>query len=166
MEVSGDARGPWPNSSSISGASFSRVDTSVSCVLTRFRLRSWRSLLLFYVFFWRIRRASHEVEGLLKTAFLVENLHTCYTLSFWRDDWAMIDFGTRVHSHVEAARSAFGATFDERSNKSEIWSAQFRLWAVSRHNLRWQGLNLEDLFLKESGNCQATHIPNEGFNRC
>src|ERR1700730_14387450 len=135
----------WPDDRPTSGASFARMHTTVSCVLTRFRLRSRWSLIPFYFSFRRVHRDARKIGGLLHAVFLIEDLHTCYTLSLWKDDTAIVDFGTRVHSHVDAARSAFGHTYDKDLNRPEIWSAQFRLWAVSCHNLNWEGLDLQDV---------------------
>ena len=132
----------WPESYPLSGASFARMDSSVSCVLTRFRLRSRWSLIPFYLSFRRVCAASSGVSGLLKAAFLIEDLRTCYTLSLWENDWAIVEFGS-VQAHVKAANRAFGATYSKEKNRAEIWSAQFRLWAVSCHNLRRDGLDLK-----------------------
>ncbi|MCI0627780.1 MAG: hypothetical protein L0387_40045 [Acidobacteria bacterium] len=134
----------WPDNHALSGANFARVDTTLSCVLTRFQLRSCWSLIPFYLAFRRVRRAAQGVGGLLKAVFLIENLHTCYTLSLWKDDWAIVEFG-RVRAHVEAANWAFGPTFRKDLHRANIWSAQFRLWALSCHNLNWDGLDLQNL---------------------
>ncbi len=140
----------WPDDHPFSGASFARVDAGGSCVLTRFQLRSCRSLISFYLAFRRVRRAARDVAGLLTAVFLVEGLRTCYTLSLWRDDWAIVNFG-RVRAHVHAANSAFGPTFRKDLNRAEIWSAQFRLWAVSCHNLNWEGLDLQTVLADQWG---------------
>lgn len=132
----------WPDSRPFTGATFARVDTTVSCVLTRFRLRSAWSLVPFYIAFRRIRRESQKIAGLLQSLFLIEDLRTCYTLSIWKNDCAIVDFG-RVRSHIEAANSAFGPTYRRDLERPEIWSAQFRLWAVSSHNMNWEGFDLQ-----------------------
>jgi hypothetical protein len=132
----------WPDSRPFTGASFARVDTEVSCVLTRFRLRSAWSLLPFYLAFRRVRRESRKVAGLLQALFLIEDWRTCYTLSLWINECAIVDFG-RVKSHINAANSAFGPTYRRDLQRPEIWSAQFRLWAVSSHNLGWEGFDLQ-----------------------
>ena len=134
----------WPDSRPITGAAFARVDTKVSCVLTRFRLRSAWSLLPFYMAFRRVRRESRKVAGLLQALFLIEDWRTCYTLSLWMNECAIVDFG-RVESHINAANSAFGPTYRRDLQRSEIWSAQFRLWAVSSHNLGWEGFDLQPI---------------------
>lgn len=137
-------RRPWSDDDPISGAGFARMDSTVSCVLTRFRLRSFWSLIPFYLHFRRVRRAARDIRGLLKATFLIEDLRTCYTLSLWTDEWAIVDFGS-VRAHVDAANSAFGPTYRKDLKIAEIWSAQFRLWAVSCHNLNWEGLELKTI---------------------
>lgn len=143
-DVGGGGERPcdWPDDLPSTGASFARVDTTVSCVMTRFRLRSVWSLVPFYLAFRRVRRSSRDVAGLLKAVFFIEDLHTCYTMSLWRDECAIVEFG-RVQAHVNAANAAFRPTWRKDLRRAEIWSAQFRLWAVSAHNLNWEGLDLQ-----------------------
>jgi len=138
----------WPNSRPLSGAAFARVDSTVSCVFTRFRLKSPFALIPFYLAFRRVQRDSRSVSGLLHSVFLVEDLRTCCTLSFWIDDWSIVEF-SRVRTHVHAANSAFRFTHRNDLKRHEIWSAQFRLWAVSCHNRCWEGSNLEDALAEE-----------------
>jgi hypothetical protein len=132
----------WPEDRPYTGATFARMNTTVSCVITRFRLRSAWSLIPFYLAFRRVRRGSKEIEGLLQAVFLIEDLRTCYTMSLWKDDCAIVDFG-RVGAHITAANSAFAPTYRQDLKRAEIWSAQFRLWAVSSHNLNWDGFDLK-----------------------
>ncbi len=134
----------WPDNRSMSGAGFARMDTTISCVLTRFRLNSPLSLIPFYFGFRRVQQDARKIAGLLQAVFLVENLRTCYTLSLWRDDAAIVQFGN-LRTHVGAANSAFRATYRPDQKRAEIWSAQFRLWAVSCHNLNWEGVDLQPL---------------------
>ncbi len=132
----------WPDDLPFSGAGYERVGGTVSCVLTRFHLRSVLWLPIFLLAFRRVRRQAREtIPGLIEAVFLVEGPLTCYTLSLWTDDGAIVDFGTRVTAHVSAANWAFGPTFHKDRRRPEIWSVQLRLWAVS-HNLNWQGVNL------------------------
>jgi hypothetical protein len=138
----------WPDDRAISGAGFARVDTTISCVLSRFRLNSPLSLIPFYFAFRRVRREARSVGGLLEAVFLVEGARTCYTLSLWRDDWSIVEFGG-IRSHIDAANSVFGATYHKDAKRAEIWSAQFRLWALSCHNLNWDGLDVEDVLGEE-----------------
>ena len=127
----------WPDDRPLSGASFARVDTTISCVLTRFHLRSSWSLIPFYLAFRRVRREAQAIAGLLHASFLVENRRTCYTLSLWKDEYSIVSFGS-VRSHITAANSAFSGAY---GRQPEVWSAQFRMWAVSCHNLNWEGLD-------------------------
>jgi hypothetical protein len=140
----------WPDDRPFTGASFARVDTKVSCVMTRFQLRSAWSLIPFYLAFRRVRRSAVDVAGLLKAVFLIEDLHTCYTMSIWKDDCAIVDFGN-VKAHIMAANSAFAPTYRKDMMRAEIWSAQFRLWAVSSHNLNWDGLDLRTVLADQWG---------------
>jgi hypothetical protein len=144
MDKAEDSRYSWPDDLPMSGAGFARVDTTVSCVLTRFRLRSCLSLIPFYIAFRRVRDEAREIQGLLQAVFLIESPHTCYTLSLWKEDCAIPEFG-RLRSHVNAANSAFAPTYRKDLSRAEIWSAQFRLWAVSCHNLNWEGLDLQTI---------------------
>lgn len=144
MGASNDVRHSWPDECAMSSAGFARVDTKVSCVLTRFHLRSRWFLIPFYLAFRRVRRDARNQSGLLKAVFLVEDLHTCYTLSLWKDDWAIVQFGN-LQSHVHAANVAIGYSCGRKRRKVEIWSAQFRLWAISSYNLRWEGLDLHSV---------------------
>jgi hypothetical protein len=123
------------------GAAFARVDTTISCVLTRFHLRSSWLLIPFYLAFRRVRKEARQVAGLLQAVFLIENRRTCYTLSLWKDDQAIVHFGS-VRSHIQAANSVFASGSCNGQHGPEIWSAQFRMWAVSCHNLNWEGFDL------------------------
>lgn len=105
-----DPRPAWPDDRPTSGAAFARMDTTISCVLTRFRLNSPLSLVPFCLAFRRVRGASRSIGGLMEAVFLFENFRTCYTLSFWKDDWSIVEFG-RVRAHIDAANSAFGPTY-------------------------------------------------------
>jgi hypothetical protein len=142
VDGEGDSRSAWPDDRPMSGAGFARMDTAVSCVLTRFRLKSPLFLIPFYLAFRRVRRGARNIAGLMQALFLFEDLRTCYTLSLWKDDWSIVEFGD-VHAHIDAANSAFNATYRKDLKRVEIWSAQFRLWAVSVHNLNWEGLDLK-----------------------
>jgi hypothetical protein len=122
-----------------------RVDTDVTCVVTRFHVRSVWALLRFYRFFLSVQRNSREVRGLLKSVFLIENWHTCYTLSLWSDDNAILSFNTKVRAHVHAANSAF-RDVSISPDGADIWSAQFRLLALSAYNLRWHDVSIDATF--------------------
>lgn len=124
------------------GTGYERVDTPISCLLTRFHLRSAWSLIGFYRTYRYVRRQATSRPGLLATAFLIENARTCYTLSFWKDADAIREFNTHARAHVSAANWSFGRLVFE-AGRPELWSAQFRLSAVSPHNLSWAPLARE-----------------------
>ena len=88
-----------------------------------------------------IRREAQAIDGLVHASFLVENRRTCYTLSLWKDDYSIVDFGG-VRSHITAANSVFSGVYGPRP---EIWSGQFRMWAVSCHNFNWEGVDWQTL---------------------
>lgn len=123
------------------GAGYRRLDTQVSCVVTRFHLRSVWSLPWMWLAYLHIRREARQVRGLLRTAFLVEGPRTCFLFSIWADDRALKEFGTRVETHVQAARMSFKRTFNRRRQRAEVWSTQWRLSGVS-NNLQWDDFDL------------------------
>ncbi|MGH2558839.1 MAG: hypothetical protein ACRDJH_07225, partial [Thermomicrobiales bacterium] len=61
------------------------VDAPLICVITRFGLRSPIHLLLSYLDYRRVVKeaARGQTPGLLRSAFLIENLTTCYSVSIW-----------------------------------------------------------------------------------
>src|SRR2546426_11938236 len=104
--------------------------------------------------FRRVRRqAMATTPGLIKAVFLVEGPRTCYTLSLWTDDNAIVDFGTRVTSHIGSANWAIVHVFRNDLHRPEIWSVQWRLWAIS-HNLNWEGVDLREVLAKQIGKPQ------------
>ena len=162
INANGDRNRKWPDDRAKTGAAYARVDTSLSCMLTRFRLNSPLSLIKFYMAFRRVRQASRDIDGLLQALFLVEDLRTCYTLSIWKDELAIVDFGN-VRAHVDAANSAFKPTYRRDLKRAEIWSAQFRLWGVSNHNLSWEGFDLKEALgdqwhRRETGSNEGNYV--------
>lgn len=125
------------------GAGYRRLNTEVGCVITRFHLRSVWSLPWMWLAYLRIRWEARQIQGLLRTAFLVEGPRTCYLFSIWADDRAIKEFGTRVDTHVQAARLSFQRTFNRRRKRAEVWSTQWRLWGVS-NNLQWDDFDLRE----------------------
>jgi len=69
--------------------------------------------------------------GLIRYAFLFEDLHTICTLSIWESEDAMISFSNTI-SHLAALR---------RSKRlcQSIWSAYWYLDAISKHASSWPG---------------------------
>lgn len=124
------------------------VDASVVCVITRFGLRSPRFLLPTYLDYRRVVRQAKATRtpGLLRSAFVIENLRTCYSISFWEDSAAIPWFGTNVPLHVTAANRVFGRVAFCRTRGPEIWSAKWQLASVS-NNLNWEDFDLRALIL-------------------
>lgn len=125
------------------------VDVPIVCVITRFGLRSPRYLLPTYLDYRRILKQTREAQtsGLLRTAFLIENSTTCYSLSLWASWEAIPHFGTNVPYHVTAARKVFGRVHFVKGKGPEIWSTKLRLNTIS-NNLNWQDFDLRELILK------------------
>ncbi len=148
-------RPDWLDDSPISGAAYERVGGTVSCVLTRFRLPSFWSLPLFFLAFRRVRKqARATTPGLIESVFLAGGPRTCYTLSLWKHDNAIVDFGGSVTSHISAANWAVRHVFRKELQRPEIWSAQWRLWAIS-HNLNWEGVDLREVLAEQLGKTVA-----------
>jgi hypothetical protein len=115
--------------------------SEVSCVLTRFKVKRVWDLLAMYRAYRQIRRAARHVDGLIATKFFVEDAHTCYTFSLWRDDSAILQFNTNVPAHPKFANSMMRHLYEPSQNRFGLWSAQFKLFAVSR-NLSWDEVDL------------------------
>lgn len=88
------------------------VDAPITCVLTRFQLRSARHLVPSYRDYQRVIRELEQsrVPGFLRAAFLVENPTTWYSLSLWAGDSAIPRFGTVSTDHLAAARRPSGGS--------------------------------------------------------
>lgn len=112
------------------------ANTQITCVMTRFEVRSLGGLLRLHRSFRRVRANSKDLPGLITCVFLLENLHTCYTVSFWQDEAAIIRFNNRSLEHIKAGNRCF--RYLRRSNGSaSLWSAQFRLSSLSGCNTNW-----------------------------
>jgi hypothetical protein len=133
----------------ITAAGYTPLAAEVTCVVTRLEWRSAWSLPWAWFSFRRVRAGSRGISGLLRAAFLVESPRVCYILSIWSGDAPLLEFGTRVHAHVEAARHTFRRTWNAARRRPEVWSTQWRLSAVS-NNLNWQGFDLPSV-LDEAG---------------
>lgn len=118
------------------------VESSVVCVLTRFGFKHPWQLAATWHDYRAVARSASQVEiGLLKQAFLVESLTSCFSFSLWRDAASIPLFGTAVPEHVTAARRVFGRVRFEPDAGPEIWSTRWQLMSVS-NNLRWPDLDL------------------------
>ncbi|OLB73945.1 MAG: hypothetical protein AUI14_24960 [Actinobacteria bacterium 13_2_20CM_2_71_6] len=133
-----------PPDSARTGAGFERVRSSVTCVVTRFQVRSVWQLVSLYRHYRRVRRDARRCAGLLHAAFLVESPRTFYSLTLWTDDGAVLEFGTAVDSHVAVAGRGLSATYRRDLRRPEVWSTQWRLAGTSG-NLNWEGVDLRPL---------------------
>lgn len=107
------------------------------CVITRFRLRRPWHLFLTWLDYRAVRRQAFAHKGgLIRTAFLIENLHTCYSLSIWDSYAAIPHFGTDVPNHIHAGNRVMGKLADTAHGRPEIWSTKWKLLSTS-HNLEW-----------------------------
>jgi hypothetical protein len=133
------------------GTGYRDVDSSVTAVLTRFELRSKWALVRFFYLFRRVKKQSRTIEGLIASLFIVENWHTCYTLSLWSDETAILKFNGGVSDHILAANVCFR---DLRASEVgvNLWSAQLQLCAVSPHNFTWPGVQFEQLIRRGATN--------------
>jgi len=119
-----------------------RVRAPVRCVLTRCRLRHGWDLIFVYRDFHRVLRQlkSAGIPGFLGAAFLIENLHTVYFLSFWDSLLTIARFGSAVPAHVDAVRRIFRRAARTPDGQPEVWSTQWELHTVS-NNLNWRGID-------------------------
>lgn len=120
------------------------VDVPIVCVLTRFGLRHPFYLLPTYIDYHRTLKHSHRIPGLLRSAFLIENLTICYSLSIWSRWDDIPHFGTHVPYHVDVARRVFGRVFMSKHGGPEIWSTKWRLTTIS-NNLNWSEFDLRSV---------------------
>ena len=122
---------------------YKKVDTTFSCTMTRFRVRSAFGVLRLYILFRRVEKQAKGIDGLFKALFLVEGWRVCYTVSFWRDSRAILEFNSHIDSHVRAAN--FSMSQLQRTDTGPVlWSARFQLCAISPHNIRWEDVEFTD----------------------
>ncbi len=101
------------------------------CVTTRFRLKYPWQLVSMYLAYRRMRLDLAAAPGLLRHAFTVEHPLACCTLSVWESREALERFAN-VRSHVRAVRQA-------KRICREIWSAYWRIDAISAYAGSWDG---------------------------
>jgi hypothetical protein len=116
------------------------VDVPIMCSVTRFGLRSSRSLLPSYLDYRRVIRSAEASPGigLLRSAFLVENPRTWFSFSVWS---GYPEFSAHVPAHVDAARRVFGRLSIDPGRGPELWSTKWRLVSVT-NNLNWEEFDL------------------------
>lgn len=127
------------------------VNVPILCVITRFGLRSPLHLLPTYRDYCRVlsEAAAVKTSGLLRSAFLVENPTTCYSVSLWSSQEAIPHFGTNVRYHVTAGNSIFNRLSFREGRGPELWSTKWRLASIS-HNLNWEEFDLRGIILGQS----------------
>lgn len=101
------------------------------CVTTRFRLKHFWALLPMYLTYCRMSSDLKQIPGLIRYAFLLQSPVACCTLSVWESEAALITF-SNVPSHVNAVRRA-------KHWCRDIWSAYWRIDAISKYASQWQG---------------------------
>lgn len=122
------------------GSGFELHPERMSCLITRFQLRSAFLLPLFYWAFRKVRADASRLPGLVTTSFLVESPRVCFTLSLWTSDQAIREFNTLV-THVQAARWSMQHVYSTQSRRAELCSLHWHLWAASR-NRRWGNVDI------------------------
>ncbi len=115
----------------------------VVCVLTRMRLRQARHLITAYRAHRRLSGLAdtRQPPGLLKSTFLVEDHHTCFSLSLW---YGLPMFSAEIPEHIEVVNGLFGRLAFDPERGPELWSTTWELTDVS-HNQRWDELDLRSL---------------------
>jgi hypothetical protein len=121
------------------GTGYRRVNSTMACVVTRFRMKSLLGVIGCYRHYRRIRAASRRQTGLLAALFAFDDTRTCYTISIWSDDEAILRFNTESSRHIRAGNWLAGR-LDTCEGRPELWSAKFSLQAIG-DNLQWHGVD-------------------------
>jgi len=123
------------------------VDVPITCSITRFGLRSARSLLPCYLDYRRLSEASRRLQpdGLLQWAFLLEHPRAWYSFSIWSGTPA---FSAQVPDHIAVANRMFGRLAYEDDRGLELWTTKWRLVSVT-NNLNWGDFNLRELITND-----------------
>lgn len=101
------------------------------CVTTRFRLKHLWTLVPMYLTYRRMHHDLAVAPGLIRHAFLVQSPWACCTFSIWASEEALRSFANNS-MHLRAVRRA-------KRWCCGIWSAYWRLDAVSRFSTQWDG---------------------------
>src|SRR5690348_6519924 len=102
------------------------VDSGVVCAITRFGFRHPWSLLVAYTWHRRLRLRARTVPGYLRSAFLIEDPWTAYSLSIWRRASDIAEFNVASPQHIDVARKAFGWVRKDHG-RPEVWSTKWTL---------------------------------------
>lgn len=138
-----DNLGRIADSQNLERAGDHAVDSLVTCVITRFGLRSPIDLATTYRDYRRTIEQARETPGLIRAAFLVENARTCYSLSIWSSADRIPGLAAEAPYHVTAARRTLGRLESRPLDGRQLWSTKWRLASVS-NNLNWEGLDLRE----------------------
>jgi hypothetical protein len=117
------------------------VETSVRLVMTRFRVRSCWGLLATWIDYKRLERRLPASPGLLKQMFVLEGLHSVWSISVWDSAHAIDRFGAQQPFHVAVANAIFPRIMRRPDGRPEIWSIRAKPISVSS-NLNWDDLDL------------------------
>lgn len=98
---------------------------SMLCLVTRIKVRKISTLMSIIFVFFRMRRRSRNIPGLLETSMLVRWPRTVIFVSLWKDASAMACFATAVPEHPMAVRKAYRVG-------AEVWSGLFKLESQNR----------------------------------
>lgn len=101
------------------------------CVITRFHLKRFWHLALFFLAFRRMKQDLNTAPGLIRYAFLLEGSHICYTFSIWESEVASMTFNN-TSMHIRIMRKL-------RPLCHAIWSADWRMCAISKSAHQWDG---------------------------
>lgn len=121
-----------------------QVRTTVVCVMTRFALRSALGMPFAYLDYRRVNKAATRVPGFLRSAFMIEDHRTCWSISIWRSTSDIPVFGTYVPEHVDVARRMFSRLRMDQSGRPELWSTKWHLSTVS-NNLSWSESDFREI---------------------
>lgn len=122
------------------GTGYQLVETTIVCVITRFKFRSIFGLLWAVYAFRQVKRDSKGTDGLLSTQFGIESWRACTVFSLWETPEHIGFFNSRGQ-HIRVANVTFRLLESLRS-RVHLWSAEFSLRAVSPSNLTWEGVDI------------------------
>lgn len=125
---------------------------AISCVITRFAVRTPVHVIQSYVEYRRIRRDARKVAGFIHAAFLMDGARSIVMISLWASPASIAQFGTLSESHGTAARRMFGR-LRMSAGRPAIWSTRWYLAAVSGNRL-WLGQSAASSIGPESPNVQ------------
>lgn len=103
---------------------------SMLCLVTRIKVKKISTLMSITFAFFRMRRRSRNVPGLLETLILVRWPRTVIFISLWKDASAMARFATAVPEHPMAVQKVYRLG-------AEVWSGVFKLESQNREDEVW-----------------------------